>query len=55
MVWVPPLSGKRGRQQSYSDIAIQVSLGSRLIEFQCQKMTAAARAMADRNTFGHLS
>lgn len=30
-------------------------LGSRLIDGQSQKMTAAARAMADRKTFGHLS
>ena len=30
-------------------------LGSGLIEFQSQKMTAAARAMAERKTFGHLS
>ena len=26
MVWTPPPSGKRGRQQSYSDAAIQVCL-----------------------------
>ncbi len=26
MVWTPPPSGKRGRQQSYSDAAIQACL-----------------------------
>ncbi|KXF91802.1 hypothetical protein AT574_04860 [Phaeobacter inhibens] len=31
------------------------SLGSRLINFQSQKMTAAASAIAERKTFGHLS
>ena len=31
------------------------ALGSRLIDFQSQKSTVAARAMAERNTFGHLS
>lgn len=30
-------------------------VGSRLVNFQSQKMTVAARAMADRKTFGHLS
>ena len=30
-------------------------LGSRLINFQSQKMTAAAKAMAERKTLGHLS
>ena len=30
-------------------------LGSRLGNFQSQKMAVAARAMADRKTFGHLS
>ncbi|WHP70247.1 hypothetical protein [Phaeobacter inhibens] len=31
------------------------TLGSRLINFQSQKMTAAASAIAERKTFGHLS
>ncbi len=31
MVWVPPPSGKRGRQQSYSDIAIQVCLALKVL------------------------
>jgi hypothetical protein len=30
-------------------------LGSRLIDFHSQKMRAAAKAMADRKTLGHLS
>jgi hypothetical protein len=30
-------------------------LGSRLIDIQSQKRTVAASAMAERNTFGHLS
>jgi len=30
-------------------------LGSRLIDFQSQNMTVAARATAERKTFGHLS
>ncbi|MDF2141183.1 DUF6522 family protein [Paenirhodobacter sp. CAU 1674] len=30
-------------------------LGSRLVNFQSQKMMVAARATADRKTFGHLS
>lgn len=35
--------------------AVSQTLGSRLIEVHSQKMTAAAKAMADRKTFGHLS
>ncbi len=34
---------------------IAAGLGSRLIDVQSQKMTAAARAIAERKTFGHLS
>ena len=34
---------------------VEAALGSGLIEFQSQKMTVAARAMADRKTLGHLS
>lgn len=30
-------------------------LGSRLIDFQSQNMTVAARATADRKVFAHLS
>ena len=37
------------------DWASRKALGSRLINFQSQKMTVAARATADRKTFGHLS
>ena len=33
----------------------QPALGSRLIDNQSQNKTVAARAMADRKTFGHLS
>ena len=33
----------------------QTLLGSRLIDNQSQNKTVAARAMADRKTFGHLS
>jgi tetratricopeptide (TPR) repeat protein len=34
---------------------INFMLGSRLIDFQSQNMTVAARATADRKTFGHRS
>ena len=34
---------------------IAADLGSRLIDNQSQNKTVAARAMADRKTFGHLS
>ena len=31
MVWVPPPSGKRGRQQNYSDAAIQACLALKVL------------------------
>ncbi len=37
------------------DERLGTELGSRLVNSQSQKMTVAARAMADRKTFGHLS
>jgi hypothetical protein len=38
-----------------TDLNSEPSLGSRLIDNQSQNKTVAARAMADRKTFGHLS
>jgi hypothetical protein len=35
--------------------SVFVTLGSRLIDFQSQKMTVAARATADRKVVAHLS
>ena len=34
---------------------IAITLGSGLIEFHSQNITVAARATAERKTFGHLS
>jgi hypothetical protein len=40
---------------TYSGSNSAINLGSRLIDNQSQNKTVAARAMADRKTFGHLS
>jgi hypothetical protein len=34
---------------------LRLRIGSRFIEFQSEQMTVAARATAERKTFGHLS
>lgn len=45
----PPIPEDRG------SFIIDTGLGSGLIEFQSQKITVAARAMAERKTLGHRS
>ena len=43
------------RLASLTDLVRTCGLGSGLIEFQSQKMTVAARAMAERKTLGQRS
>jgi hypothetical protein len=52
---ISPCTGSVYSQAMLNDSKARTSLGSRLIEFQSQKMTAAAKAIADRKTFGHRS
>ena len=49
------ITGTSRCQEEKSPGGSRSRLGSRLIHVQSQKMTAAARAMADRKTLGHLS
>ena len=51
---ITPSVGEETALSIFMDSMI-LTLGSRLINFQSQKMTVAARATADRKTFGHLS
>ena len=41
--------------EQHAQWATERDLGSRLIDFQSQNMTVAARAIAERKTFGHRS
>ena len=49
------ISTLHGDRSDFSILKLGRPLGSRLVNVQSQKMTVAARATADRKTFGHLS
>jgi antirestriction protein ArdC len=54
LLWGAVIAGGFSRQ-SWLTFRQALLLGSRLIDRQSQKMTVAARAMAERNTLAHLS